>query len=183
MHCPNCGQQQISDETKFCSRCGMPLGLVSEILANGGFLPQLAELYKGKQSWLTRKNGVVFSIIWFIFWVMMLPAFIGLAGGEQEAGVSAVFGVFTTVIFLIITFAFLKKTPKGIPAGAANQAPAGLNEAATRNALPPQQSIPVSSYAPPSGGWRAADTGEVAHPSSVTEPTTKLLKKDQNRER
>ncbi len=48
MYCPNCSQQQISEETKFCSRCGLPLGLVSEILANGGFLPQLDELYKDK---------------------------------------------------------------------------------------------------------------------------------------
>ena len=46
MHCPSCGQQQVSLETKFCSRCGFPLGVVSEVLAHGGFLPQLAELYK-----------------------------------------------------------------------------------------------------------------------------------------
>jgi hypothetical protein len=31
MHCPRCGQQQISDQTKFCSRCGFQLGLVSEL--------------------------------------------------------------------------------------------------------------------------------------------------------
>ena len=43
MHCPRCGQQQISDQTKFCSRCGFQLGLVSELLMNGGFLPQLAD--------------------------------------------------------------------------------------------------------------------------------------------
>ncbi len=182
MHCPNCGQQQISDETKFCSRCGMPLGLVSELLAHGGFLPQLAELYKGKRSWLTRKNGIVFSVIWFIFWVMMLPAFIGIAGGEEEVAITAVFGVFTTIIFLIISFALLKKTPKdftaGLPAAATNAVPAGLNEPANRHALPPQQSTPVSSYAPPPGGWRTPETGEMGHPPSVTEPTTKLLKKD-----
>ncbi len=162
----------------------MPLGLVSELLAHGGFLPQLAELYKDREGWLTRKNGVVFSVIWFIFWVMMLPAFIGLLGGEEEAGVSAVFGVFTTVIFLIISLAILKKTPKGFTGGlpAVNPVPAGLNEAAARNSLPPQQSTPVSAYSPPPGGWRAPETGEIAHPPSITEPTTKLLKKDQNRE-
>ena len=47
MFCPNCSQQQVSEETKFCSRCGLPLGLVAEIVAYGGFLPQLADL--GKQ--------------------------------------------------------------------------------------------------------------------------------------
>src|SRR5689334_21642871 len=43
MHCPSCGQKQVSNETKFCSRCGMPLGIVSDVLAHGFFLPQLAE--------------------------------------------------------------------------------------------------------------------------------------------
>ena len=46
MYCPRCGQQQVSEEIKFCSRCGFPLGLVSEIIMHGGFLPQLADLYK-----------------------------------------------------------------------------------------------------------------------------------------
>ncbi|MEJ7699628.1 MAG: hypothetical protein WKF71_08300 [Pyrinomonadaceae bacterium] len=57
MFCPRCSQEQVSSETKFCSRCGFPLGLVSEILAHGGFLPQLAELYQDKKI-LTRKNGL-----------------------------------------------------------------------------------------------------------------------------
>src|SRR5687768_17032742 len=106
MHCPRCGQLQASEQTKFCSRCGFQLGLVAELLAHGGFLPQLADLTKGKLPFFSRKNGVIFSILWFIFWVMMIPSFIGIADGPEEAqGISAVFGVFTTMMFLIISFA------------------------------------------------------------------------------
>src|SRR4051812_28427762 len=36
MYCPNCGQQQVSDEMRFCSRCGFQLGAVSALLATGG---------------------------------------------------------------------------------------------------------------------------------------------------
>ncbi|HEX8637447.1 MAG TPA: hypothetical protein VF692_05245, partial [Pyrinomonadaceae bacterium] len=61
MHCPRCGQQQVSPETKFCSRCGFPLGLVSDLIAHGGFLPQLAELHNDKTIF-TRRNGVVLSV-------------------------------------------------------------------------------------------------------------------------
>src|SRR5215217_6050387 len=103
MHCPRCGQQQISDQTKFCSRCGFQLGLVSELLENGGFLPQLAELNKSKGKIFSRRNGVLFSVLWFIFFVMMVPSFFGLAGEDEAAGVSAVFGVFTTLMFLIFS--------------------------------------------------------------------------------
>ncbi|MDQ3061353.1 MAG: zinc ribbon domain-containing protein [Acidobacteriota bacterium] len=34
MFCPQCGHQQVSNDTRFCSRCGLSLGLVSDLLAN-----------------------------------------------------------------------------------------------------------------------------------------------------
>jgi|SRR5215203_2905643 len=183
MHCPRCGQQQISDQTKFCSRCGFQLGLVAELLENGGFLPQLAELHKGKSPFFSRKNGVIFSILWFIFWVMMMPAFFGIAGADEVAGVSAVFGVFSTMMLMVISFAFLKRAPKAYELAAHQMPtaghPASLHGNASAGALPPQQAQPVSSYMPPEGSWRAPDTGDLVRPGSVTEGTTKLLKKDQ----
>ena len=183
MHCPRCGQQQVSNDTKFCSRCGFQLGLVAELLANGGFLPQLAELYKGKSTWFTRKNGVIFSILWFIFFVMMLPAFFGIANEEESAAVAAVFGVFTTMMFLIVSLAFLKKPSKGFELLgsdiSATKAPY-INAGIPMHELPPQQAQPAASYMPPEGGWRAPDTGELQQrPASVVEGTTKLLKKDE----
>lgn len=182
MHCPKCGQQQISEETRFCSRCGFQLGLVAKLLENGGFLPQLAEIYKGKSTFFSRKNGVIFSALWLIFWVMMLPAFFGIANEEDAAGVSAVFGIFTTMMFLIISLAVLKRAPKAYelaPHQMAASAPASLYGQAPIGALPPQQTHPASTYMPPEGGWRVPDTGDLARPGSVTEGTTKLLKKDQ----
>ena len=183
MHCPRCGQLQVSDQTKFCSRCGFQLALVAELLRNGGFLPQLGELYKGKTAWLSRKNGLIFSALWFIFFVMMLPAFFGIANEEEAAGVSAVFGVFTTMMFLIISLAFLKSDKRVFdlttPHIAAPVAPPAFYENPTIGALPPQQSQPAASYMPPEASWRAPDTGDLARPGSVTEATTRLLKKDE----
>ena len=185
MHCPRCGQQQISEQTKFCSRCGFQLGLVSELLANGGFLPQLSELYKGKggifSKIFTRRNGVTFSVLWFIFWVMMVPAFFGIAGEDDAAGVSAVFGVFTTLMFIIISLALLRRAPKLSELPAHQMAPPQpLYGNPAMGALPPQQSQPATSYMPPEGSWRAPDTGDLAkRPGSVTEGTTKLLQKDE----
>lgn len=180
MHCPRCGQQQVSDETKFCSRCGFQLGLVSELLANNGFLPQLAELYNKKQGLFNRKNGVIFSIIWFIIWVMMIPAFFGIADIDEAAGASAVFGLFTTLIMLVISIAFLPSSKKKAPPviEGVHIPPASLYGNAQRGALPPQQTQPASSYVAPHGAWRSPDTGELVSPGSVTDGTTKLLKED-----
>ena len=34
MFCPRCGHQQVSNEMRFCSRCGLSLGLVTDLVAN-----------------------------------------------------------------------------------------------------------------------------------------------------
>lgn len=181
MHCPRCGQQQVSSETKFCSRCGFQLGLVAEILANDGYLPQLAELYKGKTTIFTRKNGVIFTVLWFIFFVMMMPAFFGILNADDAAGVSAVFGIFSTIMLLIVSLGLLKKTPKSqhlrpiesaVPASLHGQPP-------SPSALPPQQQQPAEFYTAPQGSWRAPDTGDLVERGSVIENTTKLLKRDE----
>lgn len=179
MYCPRCSQQQASEETKFCSRCGFPLGLVSEILAHGGFLPQLAELHKSRK-WLTRKNGVVFSLMWLIFFLLIMSPFWAIAGVEEMSAVSAVIGIFGGLMWLIASLVFLKSPPKDF--SPVNELPnAAVNNLYQTNqkVLPPQQSQPAQSYVPPVNSWKAPDTGEFARPQSVTEGTTKLLKKDE----
>jgi len=179
MHCPRCGQQQVSEETKFCSRCGFPLGLVSEILTHGGFLPQLAELYKSKK-WLTKKNGVVFSILWAIFFLLFLASLFGIADVPELAGISAVIGIFGGLMWLIAALVFLKSSNTNyFPANELPNANVNSLYGANQRVLPPQQSQPAQSYVPPANSWKAPDTGEFARPSSVIENTTKLLKKEE----
>lgn len=178
MHCPGCGQQQVSKETKFCSRCGLPLGIVSEVLSHGGYLPQLAELNK-KKSIFTKKNGVVFGIFWFIFFTMFCTAFFGIIGAPEElVGILAITGVFGTMMIIIASLIFFRSSKPAILYPAQSQTaqpPAGLYGAGPQS-LPPQQSIPASAYTiPRQGAWR--DTNDL-EPTSVTEGTTKLLAKD-----
>ena len=185
MYCPRCGQQQISNETKFCSRCGLQMRLVSELIANNGFLPQLQALYNQKPSFFSKKNGVIFTALWFIFFVMMLPAFFGIAGEDDAAGVSAVFGLFSSLMLLIFSLGVLKKSPKtyqlpAIEIPQAGQPAQGLYGNPAHQALPPQRAQPAQVYTAPQGAWRTPDTGELANiPGSVTETTTKLLKRDE----
>jgi hypothetical protein len=178
MFCPQCGQQQISENTKFCSRCGLPLGLIAEILAHGGFLPQLAELYKSKK-WLTKKNGVVFSLMWTIFFLLIMTPFWGIVNVDELAGVSAIIGVFGGLMWLIASLVFLKSSV--VNSFQANELPSANVKTLYRtdqNALPPQQAQPAQSYVPPAGTWKAPDTGDL-QPRSVTEGTTKLLQKEE----
>lgn len=182
MHCPNCGQQQVSNETKFCSRCGFPLSLISQVLAYGGFLPQLAELNKNK-SIFTKKNGVVFGTFWFILFTMLLPAILGILNAPDEPiAVCAVIGFFGMLMIVIGSLVFFRSSKENA-AFQANQLPPtpavhGI-PGSQHSALPPQQSIPTSAYtAPQAGRWR--DTNDLQPTNSVTEETTKLLDNQQS---
>jgi len=179
MYCPRCSQQQVSEETKFCSRCGFPLGLISEILAHGGFLPQLAELYKSKK-WLTKKNGVVFSILWTIFFLLFIASLFGIADVPELAGISAVIGIFGGLMWLIASLVFLKSSSQDyFPANELPNANVNNLYEANQKVLPPQQSQSAQSYVPPADSWKAPNTGEFAKPPSVVDGTTKLLQKDE----
>jgi hypothetical protein len=175
MHCPGCGQQQISSETKFCSRCGLPLSLVSEVVAHGGTLPQLAEI--GKNSTIfTRRNGLAFSLLWLLFFLLIMAPLWGILRVEQLAGASAVIGIFGGLMWSIASLVFLKK-PFVSYTHPPLTAPPSLYGQPHHSALPPSQSIPAHVYgAPQTGSWR--DTNDL-QPGSVTEGTTRLLEKDE----
>ncbi len=182
MHCPRCGQQQVSGETKFCSRCGFQLVIVTELLANGGILPQLAALQK-KKTFFNKKNGVMFSGAWFIFFTMFLTSVWAILDVEQLAAICAVTGVFGAMLILISSLVFLPSSKQlhrmpiqEIPL----PQPANLYGIPNAGALPPQQQQQsANEYAAPAGSWRVPNTGDLVGPGSIVEGTTKLLKRDE----
>lgn len=181
MYCPRCSQQQASEETKFCSRCGFPLGLVSEILSHGGFLPQLAELYKSKKN-LTRRNGLIFSLFWFLILTMVLTPLFAIIGSPEElVAFTALIGSVGALILVIASFLILKPQPLNyeLPKPELPNSDVRHLHGAQPTALPPIHSQPVQSYVPPANSWKAPNTGEFSIPGSVTEGTTKLLQKDE----
>ena len=179
MHCPRCGHQQISDDIKFCAKCGFPLSLIAEVLDHGGTLPQLASLDQ-KKKFLTRKNGVIFGVFWIMTFLLILTPIWSIIGVEEMAGASAVLGIFGGLMIMIASLVFLDKQPKRkFDQFPGQSAPANFYGYTERNALPPQRMQPASQYAPPEGAWRSPETGELAVPGSVTDGTTKLLRKEE----
>src|ERR1044071_4864689 len=82
MYCPQCGQQQGSDELRFCSRCGFQLQGVTQLLNAGGELPGLS---KGEQRRRRspRREGVRQGVLLMFVAMVLAPLanFIG-KGGE-----------------------------------------------------------------------------------------------------
>lgn len=154
------------------------MGVVADVVAHGGTLPQLEELARMnyKKPFFSKKNGVVFGTFWFIFLTMFATAFFGILGAPEELiGIIAISGVFGAMMIIVGSLVLLpsSKPPITFPAG--SQPP--LDTSAHRLELPPQQSFPASSYVSPMpGNWR--DTNDL-QPTSVTESTTKLLEKNE----
>lgn len=187
MHCPRCGQEQASAETRFCSRCGFQLDLVSELLVHGGVLPQYVHPDEKGSTLFTRRNGLIFTLIWFISFLFILTPISAILDLDPIVPVFGVLSIFGSLLLLMISLLVL---PSGNKAQAKQfAAPARFDPNMQRgemsgrqdhSALPPSRTEPAAVYtAPQAGGWKAPDTGEFAVPSSVTENTTKLLKKEE----
>ena len=159
----------------------MPLSTVYEVVANGGFLPQLAQLEQmnHKKPLFSKKNGVVFGVFWFIFLTMFSTAFLAILNAPDELiGIIAVTGVFGAMMIIIGSLIALPSSkPPAFMMDNIIRPPDQLKYGAGQGSLPPAQSVPVGMYAKPAAGsWR--DTNDL-QPTSVTEGTTKLLEKDE----
>ncbi len=156
----------------------MPLNIVAEVVAHGGTLPQLAQLEQMnfKKPLFSKKNGVVFGTLWFIFLTMFCTAFLGIVGAPDELiGVVAITGVFGAMMIIIGSLVLLPSSKPQIFFQDNLQRPPDQLQygAAGQSSLPPAHSVPVGMYAAPlAGSWR--DTNDL-QPASVTENTTRLL--------
>src|SRR3989442_7444383 len=72
MHCPQCGQEQISGEMRFCKRCGFPLDRVRELLATGNISPTLDKEGRKPRESPRRKGERQGALMLFIFMVSLL---------------------------------------------------------------------------------------------------------------
>src|SRR6478672_10502860 len=71
MYCPQCSQEQVSEEMRFCSRCGFPLAIVSQLVRGGGALEGFDTEGKGQLS--PRQKGIRWGVILMAIGVLLLP--------------------------------------------------------------------------------------------------------------
>lgn len=175
MYCPQCGQQQVSEATRFCSRCGFLLEGVMELLALGGLIPAR---YAGSENRQLsgRKKGIRQGAMLMLSTLLVVPITAILAVSFLPIP-EVIIPIVALVCFvgglLRILYALLLEEPAesstrpytpptGVPQ---------LNSPHQKAGLPPAS-------ANPAGGWRRPNTAELARPTSVTENTTRLLDRD-----
>jgi hypothetical protein len=175
MFCPRCGQQQVSDEMRFCSRCGFALAVVTELIAHDGELAshgsenakpsrRQTRMYKGL---VLLASGFLVTLICLAFTKAGAPLEIFATIGALLSIIVGLFGLFQTLA------AYLSDDDVQDEKQASSQKipgrPAQLDAHASRSALPAAQGTPATDWRP------RPQTAEMAQPASVTENTTRLL--------
>ena len=181
VYCPRCGQEQISAEVRFCSRCGFLMSGLAEVVLNGGIPQQL--MPSAPKLPTPRRRGLKQGGAWFLLGVVLVPI-LGILSEllnfkDEVVGLAAVIFFLGGIVRMLFALIFESGNPaeKTLEENVYQTAQKILKKNQNAGALPPQQSIPVDAYAPPRAmNWR--DTNDL-EPTSVTDETTKLLNKNQ----
>ena len=153
---------------RYCSRCGFPLSGVAQLLANDGITPEPVN----NQNAIARRKKIISesAFLTLIAWAVAFGAMLLVDFGGPIEPLALIAGVIFFLIGLIglvrffYGFLFLKDTPQ-----VSQTVAQPLSAPASRTALPPTQSIPISDYP------RRTQTKEIVPPPSITENTTRLL--------
>lgn len=183
MHCPRCGQQQVSQETRFCARCGLPLEVIAGVLANNGENPHRSVLPASAGSLFTRKNGLIFTGFWFLVMLFIVTPILAILDADVLVPIAGVLSIFGSLLFLFISLILLPKSSNrkatSLPSQGKIDRHSTLYAHPDYRELPAGEPVGIADFVPPSARmWRAPETGDLARPASVTENTTKLLQKD-----
>jgi hypothetical protein len=174
MYCPRCGQQQISDEMRFCSRCGLPLSGLTEWIAGGG-VPSTDAAVKKVSSRSPRRKGIRLGGKVMFLAGLLFPVLLAISLAVEEGGpmIVPVLVFFIGLAIMLYSRLFVEDSPSF--QSELTQVPR-LAPVLEPSALPPASNIPINSagdFARP-----RMRTNELAQPPSVTEHTTKLLDQD-----
>lgn len=168
MYCPRCSQEQLSEEMRFCSRCGFPLAIVMQLVSSGGALEGFDPEAKTQLS--SRQKGIRWGVILMAIGALLLPTAALMTAMKSDLVflfVPVLLIFLTGVVRLLHAYLLGQKTPNKIESSAAAR---NRQLAAARTpALPAGQSIPAANWKQP------VNTSEMAQPVSVTENTTRLL--------
>ncbi len=183
MHCPKCGQQQISEETRYCSRCGFLLTGIAEVVENNGFIPGRDGSVSKAMS--PRKRGVRQGVFIFLLSFLIVPILAFLSAVLSSEPVLAALAAILLVAggFLRAVYALMfESKDAGGSTEEENLFAASKNflKKKFRHAeLPAETSISATTYiAPNTGNWR--DSNDLAPLPSVTDSTTKLLQNERD---
>ncbi len=186
MYCPQCGQQQVSDVIRYCSRCGFPLDGVAAVMASGGAIPT-PQLQPGNKKASPRTKGVRQGAMLMLSTFLIVPI-VTILSINLFYGVSQIIIPLTAIVCFVggllrMLYALLMEdsTPQMDFDQMGAYAPPGtpqFDRSVHHAALPPAAANQTPSWRP------RPNTAEIyQRPPSITENTTRLLDKEDPKNR
>jgi hypothetical protein len=172
MFCPKCSQQQISDETRFCSRCGFQLNVVKALLASDD-APQNAEIQKADRS-LRKRDMTIGAAVMFFFALVAAAITVDMPSSHSARIILLVVAwlILTLLINIKPIIQYFLRADNSASATDDFPASKAFSRFTSRdkNALPEARGTPAADLVMPN-----LNTAEMIKPPSVTENTTNLL--------
>ena len=174
MFCPKCSQEQISDETRFCSRCGFQLNVVKALLSdNQAQSDETAKPGKG----LRMRDVTVGAFLMAVLAVLGTAITMDLP--PPHTGRIFVILFFWMGLTLLLNIKpiiqYFLRGDSSAQTKDESSSPGMISKIISRKkkSLPEAQSIPAQDFVS-----RDANTAEIVQPPSVAERTTNLLNKN-----
>jgi hypothetical protein len=184
MYCPQCGQQQVSDATRYCSRCGFLLEGVTAVLASGGQVP-VRYVQPGMRNLSPRSKGIRQGAMLMLSTFLVVPIVsiisVNLLGNPEVviplAAILCFVGGLLRMLYALLMEETVPQIEANQMAGYAAPATPQLDRSERNVALPPASANADTS-------WRLRpNTAEIYQPPSITENTTRLLDKEDPKSR
>jgi len=174
MFCPKCSQQQVSDETRFCSRCGFQLNVIKALLTEDG-LPQTPHTEIQKIDRSLRKRDLTFGAFFMFFFALVVAAITVDLPPSHSAPIVFLIIAWLVLILLINIkpiFQYFLQTDSSAKDISTSETFSNLTAKIKHAALPSSHSISAEDLIMPT-----INTAEMVSPLSITEQTTNLLDK------
>lgn len=172
MFCPNCGQEKLSPDTNFCSRCGFLLTGTLTLLESGGNpQPPITGVSPRNRG---LKQGLFIFLLTFLVIPIIAILTLAIDAGPFAIAISAISLFVGGLLRMAYAVMFEEPAPKAA-AASDDFLTAAKHHLSRRSvgALQPLTSVPADAYAAP-GASRRRGTSDL-QPASVTDGTTKLL--------
>ena len=170
MYCPNCGQQQISEEMRFCSRCGLALSGLAEWMTGGMLVGRVEETRaltpSGRRKAIRRAAKLMFFSV--ALFLVAIP--LSIAIDEPGPLIFPALLFFASLVWMAYSRLFIDDSARMISQAAP---PLTFRPMPARESLPP-----ANTNSMPDPGRQRVRTNELIQVPSVTEHTTKLLDHD-----
>lgn len=181
MYCPKCSQEQISDNIRFCSRCGFQLNVVQALLIDDEISVTQNSAAGAAANSLRKRDLTIGALLMFFFALIVAIITVDMPASHSARIVGLIVAWLALSVLInivpIIRYFFYGNTEQDSPlsSGILSSLTARFKRNNHNVALPAAYSKPVTDYV-----TGAIKTAEIQPLPSVTEETTNLLNNNQS---